>query len=345
MHNRLACLFLFKQPSISFLEGQLIVGADCHVVKPDGEITSFSLRRPSGELYEARLVRSVQNEEEAFRAAGMSRRLARTLSGISVSLVPILLILAAVLLFLRRRHEAVPALLSLSFLLFASTVNNADLLGVSFTIINIIGVASACLLFAALFAFPSGRFEPRWTAIPFLLVPFFLIFLLFPDAVSVVSLLGAAFFLLALAALVIRYRKLEDGLERQQLRWAFFGLALGISGQVLGLASAVATVSWQAEDPRWSEWGYYFGFLGTLSFCAMTIGLLVSILRYRLYDADAVIGRSATYAILTLGLVILFTGSQQIIELLGQEYLGQNIGALAGGIGAALAAVAIAPMS
>ena len=36
--------------------------------------------------------------------------------------------------------------------------------------------------------------------------------------------------------------------------------------------------------------------------------------------------------------------SQKVIELLGEEYLGQNIGALAGGVGAALAAVVIAPM-
>jgi hypothetical protein len=76
----------------------------------------------------------------------------------------------------------------------------------------------------------------------------------------------------------------------------------------------------------------------------MIIGLLVSILRYRLYDADAVIGRSAAYAVLTLGFVALFAASEKLIELLGQEYLGQNIGGLAGGVAAALAAVAIAPM-
>ena len=36
--------------------------------------------------------------------------------------------------------------------------------------------------------------------------------------------------------------------------------------------------------------------------------------------------------------------SEKIIELLSQEYLGQHIGGLAGGVAAALAAVAIAPM-
>jgi len=76
----------------------------------------------------------------------------------------------------------------------------------------------------------------------------------------------------------------------------------------------------------------------------MATGLIVSILRYRLYDADAVIGRSAAYGALTVGFIALFAASQKIIELLGEEYFGRSIGALAGGIGAALAAVAIAPM-
>jgi hypothetical protein len=76
----------------------------------------------------------------------------------------------------------------------------------------------------------------------------------------------------------------------------------------------------------------------------MALGLIVSILHYRLYDADTVIGRSAAYGVLTVGFVALFAASQKIIELIGQQYLGQNLGGLAGGIGAALAAVAIAPM-
>jgi hypothetical protein len=84
--------------------------------------------------------------------------------------------------------------------------------------------------------------------------------------------------------------------------------------------------------------------LDALTSCAVALGLIVAILRYRLYDADKVIGRSAAYGVLTIGFVALFAASEKNIELLGQEYLGQNIGGLAGGVAAALAAVAIAPM-
>lgn len=73
-------------------------------------------------------------------------------------------------------------------------------------------------------------------------------------------------------------------------------------------------------------------------------GIVISLLKYRLYDADTVIGRSVTFGALTLGLVAIFAGSEKIIEILGEEYFGERLGALAGGLGAAVAAVMIAPL-
>jgi hypothetical protein len=73
-------------------------------------------------------------------------------------------------------------------------------------------------------------------------------------------------------------------------------------------------------------------------------GLLVSLLKYRLYAADRVISRSVSYGALTLILLALFAGTENIIQLLGEEYFGQRLGILAGGIGAAFAAVMIVPL-
>ena len=67
-------------------------------------------------------------------------------------------------------------------------------------------------------------------------------------------------------------------------------------------------------------------------------------MRYRLYDADTVIGRSAAYGLLTLGFLALFAGSQEVIEALGETYFGNQVGALAGGLGAAVAAVLMVPL-
>lgn len=316
------------------------------VIKPNGSFTAFTFRRPGGEVYSLRLLRSTRFEEEAFRAAGTTRLLARIVYEVTALPVPILFISAAVLLFFRRRRDAVPALLSLSFLLMGATWNGPNILGVNFVVVDNVGTFGFCLLLAAMFAFPAGEFRPRWTAVPFLLLPLFVFLdLFFPDARQLRFLLGSTFFLLALAALILRYRKLDAGAQRQQLRWAFFGLVVGTALQAIGVAFDVVSHGWQAQDPRWSAWdGFVFPIFVMVSFCAMALGIIVSILRYRLYDADLAIGRSAAYGVLTVGFVALFAASEKIIELLSQEYLGQNIGGLAGGVAAALAAVAIAPM-
>lgn len=320
--------------------------ARLHVIKPNGSFTVFTFRRPGGDVYMLRLLRSTKFEEESYRVAGMTRPLARIVHEAATLPVPIVFISAAALLFLRRRRDSVPALLSLSFLVMGAVWNNPNLLGVSFALVDNLGTIGFCLLGAALFAFPAGEFRPRWTAVPVLLLPLFVILnLFFPDARQFGFLLGGVFFLLALSALILRYRRLDGGAQRQQLRWAFFGLVIGIALEVVALAFELAGRAWQAEDPRWSAWSDLgVQIFGTVSYCAMALGIIVSILRYRLYDADVAIGRSAAYAALTLGFVALFAASEKIIELLGQEYLGQDVGSLAGGVAAALAAVAIAPL-
>ena len=312
------------------------------VIKPEGSTTEFRLRRPSGATYEVRLVRSMELHRQAFREAGISWSVARTITSIGTLIIPSLFIGAAVLLFIRRRHEAVPALLSIAFLVFGAIVAGADLSGMGARALGVaLSIANLCL-FVALLAFPSGRFEPRWTVVPALLLP--IVTVVDPNGPAGAA-VGGAIMLAILAALVSRYRRVHDGPERLQLRAAFFGLVIGVVFSLISLAGDAAVEAWQAQDPRWLPWQYaIFSNFGVWGLGIMALGLIVSILRYRLYDADAVIGRSAAYGLLTLGFVALFAGSQKLIEVLGEEYLGQNIGALAGGIGAALAAVAVAPM-
>lgn len=312
------------------------------VMKTDGAVTRFTMKRPGGQSYDIRLVRSETQDEQRFSDAGVSWPAARALNVSGAILLPLLFISAAILLFARRRREAVPALLSLAFLIFGTIVNGGDPFQLGVTFSSIASTIGTLCLWAALLAFPSGRFEPRWTAIPFLLlVPLALID---PDG-GAGTLVGGFFMFSCLAALVSRYWRVGEGAERMQLRWAFLGLFVGLCLTALSLAGDAATEARQAEDPRWLVWRYaLFQLFGVWGLGVMALGLIVSILRYRLYDADAVIGRSAAYALLTIGFVALFAASQEIIELMGEEYFGRNVGALAGGIGAALAAVAIAPM-
>lgn len=84
--------------------------------------------------------------------------------------------------------------------------------------------------------------------------------------------------------------------------------------------------------------------ISTLGVICIVGGLLVSPLRYRLYDADAIIGRSAIFGILGLSFVALFTVGEKAIGALGRAYLGGELGATAGGIAAIAAAVLVVPM-
>ncbi len=316
--------------------------ARSRVIKPDGSTTEFRIRQPDGKTFDVRLVRDMAYDRQRFREAGLSWPVARTIVSAGQLLLPIVFLGAAVLLFLRRRREAVPALLSLAFLVFGGIVNGGDLSGIGARGLAWASTLGTMCLFAALLVFPSGRFEPRWTLLPVLSLPIIALM----DPQGAVGFATAGFLSLSvLAALVSRYRRVGEGTERLQLRWAFLGLVVGMILFAMSLAGDAAVYAWQAEDPRWLAWGYaIIQNLGTGGLGVMAVGLIVSILRYRLYDADAVIGRSAAYGLLTLGFVALFAASQKLIELLGEEYLGENMGAVAGGIGAALAAVAVAPL-
>jgi hypothetical protein len=100
----------------------------------------------------------------------------------------------------------------------------------------------------------------------------------------------------------------------------------------------------QAADARWFAWNIFAGLFGTAGVIAFTFGLMVSVLRYRLYDADSVIGRSAAYGVLTIGFVALFAGTEKLAEIIGERYFEHSIGIAAGAVGAAVAAACIVPL-
>jgi hypothetical protein len=67
-------------------------------------------------------------------------------------------------------------------------------------------------------------------------------------------------------------------------------------------------------------------------------------MRYRLYDAESAISRSAAHAVLTIAVVATFGGTEALIELLGQQYLGMGLGDVSGAMAAAVAAVLLSPL-
>lgn len=119
-------------------------------------------------------------------------------------------------------------------------------------------------------------------------------------------LLGVAVPLLLVGAQTVRYRQLQPGRERQQIKWAALGFAAGFS--LVGVALAMAMAHYDQWSPATrGVWLLATVCLFNLGFAIMPLGLLVSLIRYRLWDIDQIISRSVAYTIVTSGIVLLWT--------------------------------------
>lgn len=111
-----------------------------------------------------------------------------------------------------------------------------------------------------------------------------------PLVVPMVALLFGAV-LVAVASLIVRFRR-ATGVERQQLKWLVYAVALVV---LFFFTSAIAFLTGRASDVAAAA------FLLSLALIPLAIG--VAILRYRLYDIDLLINRTIVYAALSAVLV------------------------------------------
>lgn len=312
----------------------------------DGTELSLTIRTPSGAEAEYRVVRGPHHLAEADLSAPMSYR-ARTAMNLGLLVFTALAtLLSSILLFRRRAADPVVALLSIGLLTLLSSF--AAHLIPDFAVAGTVGksltATGTVMLLLGMTVFPAGRFEPRWSLLVLPLLAVAASRPLWPGRLE--SLPRAAVvcsLLLMLAAIARRYWLLPPGAQRQQIKWALLGFAgfavLWLTGLVLALID---------EGVADNRLHFALLILGTLalaaSFLLLVLGLMVSLLRYRLYDADSAISHSAAYAVLTLALVAVFAGTEKLVEALGQQYFGGSAGAASGAVAAALAALLLVPL-
>lgn len=280
-----------------------------------------------------------------YLRVGQSRT-ALDAASIAIDVVPpVLLVATAILLYARRRRDTVAALLSLSFLLMAGGFFSAEgfFRATDLTWLrDLLAHGGRFLLLLVLLTFPDGRFTPRWTvAVAALLALWTPLALLGPVPLDVEYIGYLAFTAIGVLSIALPYRRLPPGLERQQVRWALFGFASGTILLVLAVATTFLPDPLASAGKTPTE--LVAQLLAALGIAGFTLGLLVSLLRYRLYDADAVISRSAGYAVLTLTLGAAFAASAKGVELFFEASFGRDSGAVPAAVAAGLAAVLITP--
>ncbi len=124
--------------------------------------------------------------------------------------------------------------------------------------------------------------------------------------------------LLSLIPLVVRYRR-SVGVQRQQLKWAFFGLAISVPMLVVGTSG----VFFGAAGAAWA--------IPPLLIIPATI--TVAVLRYRLFDIDLVISRTLLVAglagFVTVAYVLIVVGVGSLVGSGDEPNLALSVAATA----------------
>ena len=126
----------------------------------------------------------------------------------------------------------------------------------------------------------------------------------------------AASIAITIALLLHSAFTLRDAVSRAQLRW-------GLGGMLLGLGLFLATYI-PIFIPLSKPVAKFIETLGNFGFGIMGVTLGIAILRYRLFDIDALIRRTLVYGALTLTLALVYFGSVLLLQNLFESFTGQG---------------------
>ena len=308
-----------------------------------GPTVAVDLADHSGQRSKLQLRRGPPPNDQAAKRTRDFRVAARLASAL---LACVALLLCAFLLGRRRPNDPVAMLFAFAFAGMAATIDPplAMWMALGWPIIyDIVSSAWFYLLLIALAVFPDGIFVPkiyRWLLIAGLPLA---VFVSLPDVNEGVQVFAGVGALLAmLVGQVVRYRRERGGIERQQIKWAGFGFAVGLL--LVGAAFVVLLVLIPDNAGDQNPWVNLAALLlFSLGMAAIPFGLLVALVRFRLWEADTVITRSAAYAVVTLIVGVVWAASSDLVKLIITEVMGRQSEAGATTVGAIIAAGIFSP--
>jgi hypothetical protein len=308
----------------------------------EGRPVAVTLRLPDGKTQVLTQRRGPIGATPAALRARDIRFGARLVSGL---LACAAMLACSLLLALRRPDDPVAMLLAFAFAGLAATIDpplqfwlwtDRDF------VLDILGAGLFYCLLVALSAFPDGVFVPRllrWL-LPLGIPLAFIVSIPNIDE-DIQGILAIVLLLAVLGGQVVRFRREPPGIARQQIKWAGFGFAAGFA---LILAAVILAAA-MGDDP--SQYTALMSLAILLLFsCGMAVialGLIIALLRFRLWEADTVITRSAAYAVVTLVVGVVWAASSDILKLVITEVIGRESDAGATTIGAIIAAGVLSP--
>ncbi len=115
-------------------------------------------------------------------------------------------------------------------------------------------------------------------------------------------------FLIAIASLVVRYRR-SDGELRLQIRTIAFGGLIFLLFFLASLSNLVGLY------PSGGALEIFFQNMAVLAYNAVPVSILIAVFRYRLYDIDVVINRALVYSTLTASLAAAYLVGVLLLQL------------------------------
>jgi hypothetical protein len=313
--------------------GNLLFGIDSSEVP-------VTVRGGDGRLREVVLTTGEEHIEAASASMGISARLLKFIDILHVIFYPFLL-WAAWILHRRNARDAVSSVLSLAVLLTIGAEQPSSMFLATIGIPRALNVAlfdlgNICLL-AGILLFPHGRLS-RKVVVLLLALPV-LLFL----RQQVYQAIFISFMIVAVLLLLRCLRQTESGDLRQQIRWALFGF----TGYAL-----LRVISILCDALKWSTETFGTQLLVEMAaglalatgFLVLQLGLLIALLRFRLYDAEVVISRSANVALITLLIGGIFAAVSEALKVFIQGLYGPDSGSSPAIFAAAVATVAVTPL-
>jgi len=242
--------------------------------------------------------------------------------------------LVGLVMFLNRRDDWMVMLVSLTNVTFGTLyvpillrlADQQPLLLPLITFMRALGLVLSLVVFYYLM--PDGRFVPRWTRWPALLwAALAALWLFVPDTPENLiymnnwmrrPLLGVGIFALAFGsgifAQIYRYRRVSGPVQRQQTKWVVLGTTLAVVGFLVYYFPLV--IMPEIYDPGVPRLLHVFFVLPVFEalVLAAPAGIAFSVLRYRLWQVDAVINRTLVYGTLTVTLGLAYLASILLLQ-------------------------------